>query len=89
MKISELLNEFEFPDIGGKLYDLTHPASKPAVPPPAGQSGVPAKPTTPVAPPTPQVQTPTEPAPFNPASEKPTLISVARKMGMKAVNDLS
>jgi predicted chitinase len=92
MKISELLNELEFPDIGGKLYDLTHPVSKPqtvtpvASPnkpttPPVGQAGIPAKATVP------QTQAPAEPAPFIP--NRATLEAVARKMGLKAVNDLS
>lgn len=96
MKISELLNEFEFPDIGGKIYDLTHPpASNPTVSntptttnkiaPATGQSGTPAKP----APTIPQVQAKPEPTPFDPSSAKPTLISIAKKMGITAINDLS
>lgn len=49
-----------------------------------------AKPAAPVpAPTTKPVATSTEPAPFDPATHKNTLISIAKKMGITAVSDLS
>jgi len=90
MKISELLNEFEFPDIGGKIYDLIHP--KPATTPtttPITQKPTPASQPAVTKPIVPQPQVIQEPAPFDPSAAKPTLISIAKKMGITGVNDLS
>jgi putative chitinase len=93
MKISELLNEFEFPDIGGKIYDLTHPKTTTAPTPAPAQ---PVKPTTPINPtvttkppvaPIAKIPVPTEPALFDPAANKPMLVTIAQKSGIKK-NDL-
>jgi predicted chitinase len=48
----------------------------------------PAKPVAKAAPVKPAAA-PAEPAPFDPASHKNTLISIAKKMGITAINDLS
>jgi predicted chitinase len=58
------------------------PVAKPAAPAPVAQPVA-----TPVAKPAPVTKS--EPAPFNPASNKNTLISVAKSMGITALNDLS
>ena len=51
-------------------------------PPGPTKSAVPAKPA-------PVVSAKTEPAPFNPAEHKPTLVSLAKQHGIKNINDLS
>lgn len=105
MKVNDLLNDGWFPDIGGAIYDYTHPPAAQTAPAPAG-AGTPvgqtttpklqAKPQQPVAAqqpatPKPVVAAPAkaEPAPFDPASHKNTLIKVAKSMGLTSLNDLS
>jgi putative chitinase len=67
--------------------NYVEPTAKPVATKPVVQPAAPAaKPPVPAAKP---VAQPAEPAPFNPASHKNTLISVAKKMGITAVNDLS
>jgi len=96
MRILEILKEFEFPDVGGKIYDLTHPkpptapTTQPApvaTAPKLGPSPVPTQAPTPV----PKLNTTAkaEPAPFDPSAYKETLTSIAKQRGISAINDLS
>lgn len=93
MRVVEILKEFGFPDVGGKIYDLTHPAPTPDPAPKAapklGPSPVPA--VAPIPTPAPKLNTTakTEPAPFDPSAHKNTLISIAKQKGISAINDLS
>lgn len=86
MKVSEVLSELTQPQgvgsgiIVDKNFVDTPTAAKPVAAKPAVKPAAPA--TKPVA-------QPAEPAPFDPASHKNTLISIAKKMGITAVNDLS
>ena len=57
---------------------------KPATPTTVSYSNVAPKPVAPI-----KATASPEPAPFNPATNKNTLISIAKKMGITAVNDLS
>jgi putative chitinase len=101
MRLRELLAEDIGPpeNLGGWIYDLLNkpkqgdtpqpkpttiprPAPIPAVTP-VGQSGTPAQKITP------NLNAKAEPAPFNPASAKPTLQSVAQRLGLTAKNDLA
>jgi putative chitinase len=98
MKVTEILNEIwteKKPVVpaqqgvgSGIVVDKNYkdvpaaPVAKPKAPAPVAQPAAPvAKPVAkPVA---------AEPAPFDPAAHKNTLISIAKKMGITAVNDLS
>ncbi len=91
MKVLELLSELTQPQgvgsgiiVDKNFVDKPTAAAKPATVKPAVTTAVPA--AKPV--PKPAAQ-PAEPAPFNPASHKNTLINIAKKMGITAVNDLS
>jgi putative chitinase len=93
MKVSEILSELAQPQgvgsgiIVDKNYvDTPAPAAKPASKPAVQPTAPAVKPAAPVTKP---VAQPAEPAPFDPGSHKNTLISIAKKMGITAVNDLS
>ncbi len=96
MKIHELLNELELPTVKQAVDNFKFFAN------PQQQAGTSATtPTTipnPIAAPTkpqtlpvvkPLVQANTEPAPFNPAAHKSTLIALAKQRGIKTAHDLS
>lgn len=87
MRVIEVLAEVKYdPNVVGSGIVVAPEA--PAAP--AAKTAILPKPTAPVAAPAPKpVAHPTEPAPFDPATHKNTLISVAKKMGITAVNDLS
>jgi putative chitinase len=101
MRLRELLAEELAPPhtLGGWIYDKLNkavqpqpmststPKPAPAVVPkptatPVGQSGTPAQKITPNS------TAKSEPAPFNPASAKPTLEAVAKQLGITTANDL-
>lgn len=90
MKVLEVLAEAKFdPNVVGSGIIVS-----PEVPAaPVAKPVVPAKPVAPAVPkpvaaPVPK-QAAAEPAPFDPAAHKNTLISIAKQMGITAVNDLS
>ncbi|CAB4125976.1 COG3179 Predicted chitinase [uncultured Caudovirales phage] len=100
MKLRELINELELPTVKQAIDNFKF-FSNPQ--PQVGQSATPAptvqaqpapvkpqqqpqvKPTTPA----PVGTAKAEPAPFDPATHKPTLISLAKQHGIKNINDLS
>lgn len=93
MKLRELLSELELPSVGQVVNNFKFFST--AQQPTSGQAGEPAPITKPVTPaaakptaPTP-VTAPAEPKEFDPATNKNTLINLAKKMGLVAVNDLS
>jgi putative chitinase len=94
MRASEFLKEFIFPDVGGKIYDLTHPASGPntqrVAPVSAGPKLGPTTPPTVSPAPAPKMSAATEePAPFNPASYRDLIIKLARQRGFSNDSDVS
>ena len=102
MKLRELINELEFPTVNQaidnfKFFSNPQPtAGQPATPAPVtaqkpATTPVSQKPVSQAAMPAPikAVQATQEPAPFNPATSKNTLIAIAKKMGLTTVNDLS
>ena len=91
MKLRELINELELPTVKQAIDNFKF-FSNPQ--PQTGQSATPAapvKPTTtaPQSAPAPVAQAKAEPAPFDPAAHKPTLISLAKQRGIKTSHDLS
>lgn len=100
MKVSELWTEGKAVPLApqgvgsGIIVDKNY--KEPTMPPAAAPVAKPAAPAAPVVPAKPPVPAapaaaakPAEPAPFNPAANKNTLISVAKSMGITALNDLS
>ena len=96
MRVSEILNEAAPQGVGsGIIVDKNYTDTPQSPPAPAPvKMGAP-KPAMPVAPSPnvpavkPAAGAAPEPAPFDPASHKNTLIAIAKKMGITAVNDLS
>lgn len=101
MKLRELINELELPTIKQAVDNFkffsnpqtgqsgTPAPTKPTTPTVQAQPQ-PTQATAPVKAPAPvKSQAVTEPAPFNPAAHKPTLISLAKQHGIKNINDLS
>jgi putative chitinase len=94
MKIIEVLSEQGvgsgiIVDKNYKEPAVAQPAMKPMAAPKPVAAPVPAQPVQPAAPVAKPVVGATEPAPFDPAAHKNTLISIAKQMGITAVNDLS
>jgi putative chitinase len=96
MRVVEILKEFGFPDVGGKIYDLTHPAPAtatstkpiPKAGPQLGPTPIAPAPSATVAPKL-NTNAKPEPAAFNPSQHKETLIKIAKQRGITAINDLS
>lgn len=101
MKVTEILSEIGFPDVGGAIYDYLHkppalsaPAAASATPPPVpttlqAKQQPAGQLKTPEVPKVPSIKAAPEPAPFNPSSHKDTLIKIAKKMGITNTNDLA
>jgi putative chitinase len=88
MKVLEVLAEAKFdPNVVGSGIVVA-----PQIPPAPAKPVAAPKPAAPVAPApvaAPVKQAVTEPTPFDPSTHKPTLISIAKKMGITATNDLA
>jgi putative chitinase len=98
MKVLEVLSEAKYDPnvVGSGIVVAPEVPARPGVAPKpvvatTPKPATPAVPVPPVAPkPVPPVkQAATEPAPFDPSTHKPTLISIAKKMGITATNDLA